>query len=660
MKLVKLNIALLATLLCAGLSNAWAQQPTPLLAQSAEASLAALKSPDSSLKAKVDACRQLAVLGGKDAIPVLAGLLRDEKLSHMARYALEPNPDPAVDEVFRQALRTLKGRPLVGVIVSIGVRKDQQAVEALARMLSHDEADVVQAAARSLGNIANPAAVDALKSAMGSASGVNQLAVCEGLFRCAENLYARQERARAVALYDELRKVETAHHIRTGALRGAILARGADGIALLREQLRNENYLLFAAAVRTTYEIQGRAATEALGERLSQLTDPDRQRLVILALGKRSDAAAVNALAAAAKSAAKPIRVAAIKALAETGNPAAASSLSDLLDAGDREVSQAALESYASLQGSQIDAAVKDMLGSSNNARRAAAIELVGRRRMSACLPDLMKAAGGSDAELRPLALSKVGELGSPDNVSAVLGLLPKLSSGDDLDAAEQALTALCAKGEKPEACAEPVAAALDAAQPKQKAVLLRVLGSVGGPRALRAVRAAVDNPNPEVHGAAIRTLGSWKTADAAPALLDLAKNASDATDRTLSLRGYLGLAANPDVPANERLTMCREASALVKDDEEKRLLLAALGTSNSARAARMVVPYLDEEGTKEEASAALAAIADRVLKGERSAQAAPRLVEPLEKAAKTASNEGLVKRLNSLLQQARAKGAQQ
>ncbi len=660
MKLVKLNIALLATLLCAGFPNARAQQPTPLLAQSAEESLAALKSPDASLKAKMDACRQLAVLGGKDAIPVLAALLPDEKLSHMARYALEPNPDPAVDEVFRQALGTLKGRPLVGVIVSIGVRKDPQAVESLARMLSHDEADVVQAAARALGNIASPAAVSALQRAVGSTSGVNQLAVCEGLFRSAESLHARQERARAVAIYDELRKVETAHHIRTGALRGAILARGADGLGLLREQLRNENYLLFAAAVRSTYEIPGRAATEVLGERLSQLDDPDRQRLVILALGKRSDAAAVNALAAAAKNAAKPIRVAAIKALAETGNSAAASSLSDLLSADDREISQAALESFASLQGSPIDAAVKEMLGSSDNARRAAAIELVGRRRMSACLPDLLKAAGGSDAALRPLALSKVGELGGPDNVAAVLDLIPKLSSGDDLDAAEQALTALCAKDEKPEACAEPVAAALDQAQPKQKATLLRVLGSVGGPRALRAVRAAVNDSNAEVHGAAIRTLGSWKTADAAPALLELAKNVSDATDRTLSLRGYLGLAANPDIPAVERLTMCGEASALVKDDEEKRLLLAALGTSTSARAARMVAPYLDEAGMKEEASAALAAIADRVLKGEQSAQAAPRLIEPLEKAAKTASNEGLVKRLNSLLQQARAKGAQQ
>ncbi len=61
----------------------------------------------------------------------LAALLGDEKLAHMARYGLEPIPDPAVDDALRDALGKLKGRPLVGVIGSIGVRRDTKAVEPL-------------------------------------------------------------------------------------------------------------------------------------------------------------------------------------------------------------------------------------------------------------------------------------------------------------------------------------------------------------------------------------------------------------------------------------------------------------------------------------------------------------------------------------------------
>jgi HEAT repeat protein len=119
--------------------------------------------------------------------------------------------------------------------------------------------------------------------------------------------------------------------------------------------------------------------------------------------------------------------------------------------------------------------------------------------------------------------------------------------------------------------------------------VLLHVLSSVGGPDALQAVRAAVSDSNPEVHDAAIRALGAWKTADAAPDLLSLARNASHLTDQTLCLRSYMGLAANTDVPAAQRLSMCREASSLVKSPEDKRQLLGGLGSIDSPESIALI-----------------------------------------------------------------------
>ena len=101
--------------------------------------IAVLKSADASRKDKIDACRQLAIIGGKDSIAPLAALLGNEELSHNARYALEPNPDPAVDEALRDALGKVKGGPLVGVIGSVGVRRDAKAVGALARLLSDSD-----------------------------------------------------------------------------------------------------------------------------------------------------------------------------------------------------------------------------------------------------------------------------------------------------------------------------------------------------------------------------------------------------------------------------------------------------------------------------------------------------------------------------------------
>jgi HEAT repeat protein len=213
---------------------------TPVLCQEArpgtssrEAKLiASLRQRGATLKEKADACLELARVGSKEAIPPLAALLGDEKIAHMARYALEPIPDPAVDAALREALDRLKGRPLVGVIGSIGVRRDAQAVEPLSKLLNDTDPDVAQAAARALGSIGNPAAVTALQSALDGASAAHQRAVCEGLLRCAEALAARGQRDAALAIYERLNQPKIPQPVRDGAARKARILRQEEGLRL--------------------------------------------------------------------------------------------------------------------------------------------------------------------------------------------------------------------------------------------------------------------------------------------------------------------------------------------------------------------------------------------------------------------------------------------
>ena len=124
---------------------------------------------DAPLKEKADACRELSLVGTKESVAPLAALLGDEKLSHLARYGLEPNPDPGVDEALRTALGKLKGRLLIGVIGSLGVRRDSKAVGPLSELLKDSDSDVAQAAARALGRIGGESATAALENALGSA-----------------------------------------------------------------------------------------------------------------------------------------------------------------------------------------------------------------------------------------------------------------------------------------------------------------------------------------------------------------------------------------------------------------------------------------------------------------------------------------------------------
>ena len=145
----KINYMLIIALLLACGVQSFGQTVVPSTKQQVDKLVAVLKS-DAQLKEKMDACRLLSIVGTKDAITPLAALLGDEQLSHMARYGLEPIPEAAVDAALRDALGKLKGRPLVGVIGSIGVRRDAKAVEPLNEMLmQHDlETQVTSAIVR--------------------------------------------------------------------------------------------------------------------------------------------------------------------------------------------------------------------------------------------------------------------------------------------------------------------------------------------------------------------------------------------------------------------------------------------------------------------------------------------------------------------------------
>lgn len=735
----KKNLILLTALVLIAAGPLFGQTVSP--AGSEGKLIGVLKSEDSSYKEKVDACRQLAIIGGKDSVAPLAALLGDEKLSHMARYGLEPNPDPAVDEAFRDALGKLKGRPLVGVIGSIGVRRDARAVRPLSRLLRNADAAVAQAAARALGDIGNQRAARALRRALEDVSAANRLAFCEGLFRCAESLAAEGRRSEAIEIYDQLRKMDAAaHQVRGGALRGAILTRGEDGIGLLREYLRSEDYIMFSAAVQTAQEMEGSEVTKTLTDGVKGLP-ADNQILIILTLGKRGDASALPTLSALAKSGDKSVRMAAIKAMPDIGDASAVPVLLGLMGDSDGEISKAAQEALAALPGEEVDAKVMAMLESSDTSERLTALELTKRRRMTNVAGALLKATKDEDESVRTASIRMLGDLGGEVEFGVLVDLLLGAKGSSEIRAAERALSAACIReavpsagevtilkavyrgtdgkrsadvtkkvaemvkagtlsieasnanfgdaapnvvkelqvefavngvtqsktvreGETitlgasavPAALVEKLCSALAKAEIQQKLALLRVLSVIGGPDALKAVRAAVDDSDADVHGAAIRALGAWKSVDAAGHLLELAKKATSQNDKTLCLRGYLSLASRPDVPAGQRLSMCREAEGLLERDDEKRLLLGALGNIDSADVVAMIVPYLDSSGTREEAGAALVSVADKLLQGSDASKVASKLIEPLEKVSQVTTNNDLARRAKRLLKQAKEK----
>jgi hypothetical protein len=185
---------------------------------------AVLRNSRASTFEKAKACQRLASVGTKEAVPAMAALLPDAQLSHYARYGLEPNPDASADDALREALPKVRGKLLVGVINSIGTRKDPKAAPALARLLADSDSEVAQAAAAALGKISGPESTKALQRALGRTQGPMRMAIAGACLVCAEGLLARGDRAQAFAVYNTLTAPDVPKPVRLAAMRGIIAA----------------------------------------------------------------------------------------------------------------------------------------------------------------------------------------------------------------------------------------------------------------------------------------------------------------------------------------------------------------------------------------------------------------------------------------------------
>ncbi|MFC1596534.1 HEAT repeat domain-containing protein [Planctomycetota bacterium] len=191
-----------------------------------ETRLAALLGSDASQAAKDVACRQLSLVGSAACVPAVAPLLTDEKLSHMARYALERIPAPEAVAAMRGALPKVKGRLKVGVINSLGVRRDAKGLAALVALLEDSDKEIASAAAAAVGAVGTPEAAKALNVFQAKAPKAILLAVADARLSCAERLLADGKKADAMAIYKSLSTADLPKHVQVAARRGLLAALG--------------------------------------------------------------------------------------------------------------------------------------------------------------------------------------------------------------------------------------------------------------------------------------------------------------------------------------------------------------------------------------------------------------------------------------------------
>ena len=561
-------------------------------ARTREQELVALLRSETPEADKALAFKNLAIHGSAACVGDVATYLGNERLASWARITLEAVPGAEASAALRTATERLSGRLLVGVINSLGVRRDAAAVTLLVTRLGDADPAVATAAAAALGKIGTAEAAAGLARAL-AAGKPDRDSVAEACVVCAERLTAAGDAATARTLIDAVRQADVPEQRRAEATRAAIILRGRDGLPLLAELLRSPSRRLFNMGLFTARELAAGpprdaalayevdlALLKAVAEAGRDAANADRAALLVTLLGDRNvggaGTAVQQALLEAAAAGAPEVRRAAIVALGRCGDAAAAARLLEIAAGADPAVVAGVRQALASSPAAGVDDRITGRLASADAAVLPLVIQLVGDRRIVAATDAILPLADHADAAVRQAAVAALGSLVDLDRVDVLVRRAVSPRDDAEATAAAAALREAAVRMADREACAARIAGALATAGGRA-GVLVDTLAEVGGTKALETVVAAAKSGDAALQDAATRVLGKWMTADAAPLLLELATNEAVGSYRGRAMKGYLRIARQFALSEAERAEMCRKVLAVAADAADKKAAVEIL-----------------------------------------------------------------------------------
>lgn len=569
---------------------------------------------DAALFEKARACQQLGEFGDADAVPALAALLSDEKLGSFARSGLEGIPDPRAAAALRQATQNLKGSALAGVVQSLGAIRDQAAVELLGRLAADSKSGVANEAMLALGNISNLESLRLLQDIMMKGADLSKSSIASACLLAADRQLFAGDAHLALGFYELLRsKPGVPLACRVGATRGSILARNADRVPFLLQQLNSSELAIRNAALFTIREIPSDVLAAALNREV-QRARPELQALLLEALADCHNSESAGVIQALSESGDGTVRKTALAVLGRMGSDAGPGLIAALMKDRAPEEKTILLASLRSLPGPEVNSLLVKAL--SSEAPRAVRLSLIGLlddRGVTSAAPSLLAQATATEKDVRVAALSALRLLGTAQQVPALLDVTKKAGDPEVRDAAENALSGICSRSGD-SACQRVLAELQQASVNADRNSWIRVLARGGCGHALTAVETAVNDSDPAVASNALVELGRWPDPAPMNTLLKVTESASAPALKKQALASVFDLAGvaldDNQASAATVVDWLRRAKPAAGTTPEKLRLLGLLGRLKTMESYRLLSPYLEDAAVQTEAASAIVQIA--------------------------------------------------
>jgi HEAT repeat protein len=579
-----------------------------------EANLIATLQSGASATQKCNACQRLKTLGTVKAVPALAALLVDEPTAHAARNALETMPFPEAGAALREALGRSMGLVKVGLIDSLGSRREPEAVALLTPLLSDSDALLASAAARALGKIGGPDALAALSAAHDKAPAPVQPALAEALCQCGEKLLAGGDFSRAGKAYQRLFDSTHPPHLRAAAWRGLMLSDPSRRAEAIAKVLTGADRPLQLVALQLLRELPDPQVSRACVARWDLL--PVAAQLAVLDAQRKLGAEALPTVLAATQSPRLAVRVAAWQALSVRNDPSTIPALASAAAHGEPAERDAARDTLARLRGPDMREALVRQIDAVEPLPKAELLRALGARGDPAVAGVLLRHVEAEAEPVRLAALESLQQLAVADTLTPLLDLAARSTSEAGREPVLRALYAVCEASEDKGESSRRVLAAWARFPASARRQVLPLLAQLGTPEVLQAALAAMQDPDAELAKEAVRVLAQWPNAAPAASLLEQARRATDPTVQTLALRGCIAVVAQ-ETDVAQRWAILQEARAVARRPEEKKQALGQIARIPTPEALQLALKDLADPDLTHEAALASITIAEKLAPGD-------------------------------------------
>ena len=602
---------------------------------------------DATLAGKQFICQRIGQIGTEASVPRLSGMLAEDATFDMALSALELIGGDSVYTTLIKTSRSATGRSLVGIIGVFGNRRVKSATGLLAPLAASGDSMVSHAAISALGMIGTPSALEALESSNIEVAPSLRNHLLNATLVCAERLFHDGNKEQAVRVYTRLNAPGEPLPVRVAALRGLAAADPSKAATLISGILQSKDAAMHAAAIQLVKSVKGIEDVRSIARAFPGLSSEGQIQL-LAALSHHRDSELLQVVIGAASGSTADVRAAALRALGSMGNASVVPLLFQTAAISTGSVKNAARGGLYNLHAPGVDEAIVRAVPGSKSDEKVELIRAVGERKIQSALDLVLRSAEDPSPAVRIESAKVLRSLAGPGQLPAMVQLL--MRKADDTERREVETAVIAAARRIPDVARQDQAVlSLYPSVKNQTARIsfIYVLGKIGAPGSLSALRAALADKNAEVRLAAIRALSEWPTGEPYADLWKVVTSAKERTHRTLALRGSVRLIGLDEKRSPEEAArLYRDAMKAAPNAEELKLLLSAVGEARSLAAFQLAAGYLKDGNLRQEAEVAVVKIGEGIV-GTSGAAVAP----VLKQVEQTSKNENVVRRARRMLQ---------